>query len=151
MIKFRRIGYHEVDILKNMTLRKADIEELRAATGKDTWAALKCCVMHSNEFTDVCLERETGEIITIFGLASNGGIGIPWMLASPLILKYQKLLMRYSKLIIKEMLEMFPLLINQVDSRNEVHVRWIKHMGFKFDGVETTINRVLFKQFYMER
>lgn len=151
MIKFRRIGYHEVDLLKNMTLRKADMDELRAATGKHPWDALKFSVLHSNEFTDISYEDETGEIINVFGLASSQGIGIPWMLASPRLTKYQKLLMSYSKRIIEEMLFLFPLLLNHVDSRNEVHIRWLQHMGFKFTGVEYAINGIMFRQFYMER
>lgn len=151
MIKFRRIEYHEVDLLKNMTLRKADIEELMASTGKAPLEALKYAILHSNEFTEICTEEKTGEIINIFGLASFNGIGIPWMLASPNLIKYQKLLMQYSKRIIEEMLFLFPMLINQVDSRNEIHIRWIKHIGFKFSGIETTKNGVMFRQFYMER
>ena len=151
MIKFKRISYNEVDLLKNMTLREADINELRAVTGKETWAALKFAVLNSNEFTDISYEEETGEIVNVFGLASAQGIGIPWMLASPDLIKYQKLLMQYSKRIIEEMLFLFPMLLNHVDSRNEVHIRWLKHMGFKFSGVQYYINKVLFRQFFMER
>lgn len=151
MIKFRRIDYNEVDILKNMTLRDADMNELRAATGKEPWEALKFSVLNSNEFTEISYVEETGEIINIFGLASHLGVGIPWMLASPSLIKHKKLLMQYSKRIIEEMLFKFPLLINQVDSRNEAHIRWIKHMGFKFSGIEVTLNRIRFRQFYMER
>ncbi len=154
MLKFRRISYeNDVDMLANMALREADKNELRAATGKEPLVALEFALKHSNEFTDISYEDKTGEIINIFGLASAQGIGIPWMMASPSLtkLKYQRLLMAYSKRIIDEMLFMFPMLVNHVDSRNELHIRWLKFMGFEFNGIEYTINRIPFKQFFMER
>ena len=72
MIKFKRITFNEVDLLKNMILRKADADEMRAATGFDnTWAALKYAVSNSDEWTEIGYYEETGEVITVFGLASN--------------------------------------------------------------------------------
>lgn len=151
MLIFRRITYDEVEMLRNMTLRKADIEELRVSSGKQPWDALKSAVLHSTEWTEVGYVEETGEIIALFGLASANGIGIPWMVASPNIKKYNKILMRYSKKVIGEMNDQFTLLTNFVDSRNSLHIRWLKHMGFKFSGIEHKIDGIPFKQFYMER
>lgn len=152
MVKFRRISYHEVDLLKSMTLRKADIEELRASTGiQDAWLALKYSVEHSTEWTEIGYYPDTGEVITVFGLSSHEDIGVPWMIGSPSMLKHKKLLMRYSVKIIKEMLTQFRVLANYVDSRNEVHIRWLKHMGFIFEGNPFTINGVPFLYFYKRR
>ena len=152
MLKFRRIDYHEVELLKNMTLRQADVDELIVASGgKNTWDALKYSVYHSNEWTEICYEVETDEILMVFGLASSEGIGIPWMVASPNITKYTKILMRYAHQTINDMINQFPLLVNFVDSRNTVHIRWLEHMGFQFSGVEHMIGSIPFKQFHMER
>ncbi len=164
MIKFKRIRYSDLDLmdrLAGMTLRKADIDEMKAVTGlNNTWAALKSAVRNSTEWTEISYDDETGEIITLFGLGSfrSGAVkpclhsvGIPWMVASPNLYKHKKLFMRYSKKIIKEMLDQFPLIANYVDSRNTLHIRWLKHMGFKFTGELQEINGVMFKHFYMKR
>lgn len=151
MVKFKRITYSEVDILRNMTLRRADIRELKASTGMGTWDALKYSVQHSNEWTEIAYDSDTGEVLSVFGLASYQGAGIPWMVGSPSMLKHKNLLMRYSKKVIAEMLEIFPVIANYVDSRNTVHIRWLKHMGFKFNGFNYELDGVIFKYFYKER
>jgi len=152
MIKFRRIGYSEVDILKDMTLRKADIEELKASSGlNNTWDALRYSVEYSTEWTEISYESDTKEIITVYGLGSMEGIGVPWLIANPKLNKYKKLLMRYSRKIIKEMLEQFPMIANYVDSRNTVHIHWLKRMGFMFVKEDLIINDVPFKYFYKRR
>ena len=152
MLKFRGITYNEIDLLKNMTLRKADIDEMRAGTGfNDPWSALKYAVANSNEWTDICYYEETGEVITVYGLASNQGIGNPWMFASPKIRNHKKLLMVHSKKMIQRMHEQFETLCNYVDSRNVVHIHWLKHMGFKFTGEDLMIGKIPFKFFYKLR
>lgn len=152
MLRFKRIDFCNMYLLKNMTLRQADIDEITVASGgKNVWDAMKSAVMHSNEWTEVCFEDETDEILMVFGLSSVDGVGVPWMVASPNVTKYTKILMRYAKKVIKGMNEQFPLLINYVDSRNVDHIRWLQHMGFKFSGVEHMIDRIPFKQFHMER
>lgn len=157
MLKFKRITYKDIDILRGMTLRKADIDELKTATGfNNPFDSLKYSIAHSTEFTEVCIEKETNEVITIFGLGKtldhfDNPVGVPWMVASPSLIKYRKVLMRYSKKVVQEMLEQFPLLNNFVDSRNVVHINWLKHMGFKFAGKDLMIRGVPFKYFFKRR
>ena len=157
MLKFKKINYDEVDFLKNMKLRQADIDELRAGTGmNDAWSALKYSVENSTEWTEVCYDEDTNEIITVFGLAKiddgyGEPIGVPWMMASPSLNYHRKVLIRYSRKVIKEMLEEFSLLANYVDSRNELHIHWLKFMGFEFNGRDVIVNGVPFKYFYKRR
>lgn len=157
MLKFRRITYKDVDLINNMSLRKADIEELKTATGfKNPIDSLRYSVAHSTEWTEVCQETDTGEIITIFGLGKtldhfDEPVGVPWMVASPSLIRYRKVLMRYSRKVVQEMLEQFPLLNNFVDSRNTVHIHWLKHMGFQFAGKDLIIRGIPFKYFFKRR
>lgn len=152
MIKFKKIKYHEVDILKNMTIRQADVDELKAVTGyKDAWKALRHSVKYSLEWTEIAYDDETGEVLTVFGLSSVEDCGIPWMVSSPNMIKHKKLLMRYAKKVIKEMLKQFETLFNYVDARNELHIRWLKHMEFQFTGRDLIINGVPFRFFYKRR
>lgn len=152
MLRFKRIEYHEVDMLKDMTLRNADIAELRTSTGiENTWTSLKYAVLNSNEWTEICYDDKTGEVLAVFGLASWADMGLPWMVASPNLKKHRKLLMRYSKEVIQEMLNQFDTLNNYVDSRNVLHIRWLKHMGFSFTGKPLMIRGVPFLYFYKRR
>ena len=153
MLKFRRITYKDVDLFSSMTLRQADIDELRVATGfPKPMDALRSSVAHSTEWSEICQDTNTGEILTLFGLGRiSEDIGVPWMVASPNLIKYRKVLMRYSKKIIQEMLDQFPLLNNYVDSRNEVHIHWLRHMGFTFTGKDLMIRGIPFKYFFKRR
>jgi len=151
MLKFKRITVDDIDLLKGMVLRKADINELITGTGfKDIFKAIRYCITHSVKWTEICYDPDTKEVITLFGLGKlDDSCGIPWMIASPTVRKHKKLLMRYSRKVIREMFKEFNMLANFVDSRNLAHIHWLKHMGFIFDSsLNTKIDRVPFLYFY---
>ena len=134
-----------------MTLRKADQDELIASTGMKPLDALVYSARNSL-WTDVAWEEDTGEIIVVFGLANINDVGIPWLVMNPTFKKYKKLFQRHSKKIIKEMLGTFPFIFNYTDSRNVVHIHWLKYMGFKFNKERDQVfSGIPFKYFYMER
>lgn len=152
MFKFKNITVNDINEFSQFNMRLADIEELRASTGIiNPLDALEYAIKFSTEWTEVCFDEDTGEIFTVFGLGKYEDFGIPWAVASPSIIKHQKAFMRYSKLIINKMLDQFPLIQNYVDSRNEVHIRWLKHMGFSFCGRDLVVRGVRFKYFYKRR
>jgi hypothetical protein len=133
-----------------MNLRQADQDELRASTGMEPLDALIYSVNHSDRFVEIIWDDDTAEILGVFGLGSLNGNGIPWLVLSPNFKKYKRQLQRYAKTIIIEMQQAFSYLFNLVDSRNVVHIRWIKFMGFKFDdGKDMVWNGVAFRYFYM--
>jgi hypothetical protein len=54
--------------------------------------------------------------------------------------------------VIADMQKSFPVLMNMVDCRNAVHIRWIKHMGFTFDPTgNQKIGGVDFLSFFKRR
>ncbi len=61
------------------------------------------------------------------GINDNGQI---WMLCTPVIFENRSLFVRQAKRFIKSRKE--PLLWNYVDKRNEVHLKLLKFLGFKF-------------------
>lgn len=153
MIKFKRVQPTDTWFFENMTLRTADINELRASSGlKDPVEALRSSLAYSTDWIEVCYDGETGEFISLFGLGGSGDLGVPWMVGSPRMLQHRQLLMRYSKKVIAEMLEVYPRLCNLVDSRNTVHINWLKHMGFTFTHPgPVQLNGYDFEVFQMER
>jgi len=153
MLRYKQITLSEVDFLETMVLRQADIDEMRVSTGfSKPWDALKYSIAHSSEWTEACYNDETGEIIMVFGLGKAESFGVPWMVGSPSMKKHKKVLMRYAKKVIEQMLSEFNELINYVDSRNDQHIHWLKHMGFKFDeSKDVCIGKIPFRYFYKRR
>jgi hypothetical protein len=152
MVKFKRITVQDLADYNHFKLRQADIDELRAATGiENPLVALKVIMSYPFGWIEVAFVEETNEILTMFGLKIEMDCGMPWMIASPSILKHKMLLMRHSKKVIKRMLKQVPLLCNYVDTRNTVHLQWLKRMKFCFTGECFTIREVPFKFFYLTR
>lgn len=73
------------------------------------------------------------KVALIFGVGGEkGGVGIPWMLASPLLKKVRKPFLREAKSFLDEMSEGYPVLHNMAWSKNTEHIRWLKWLGFTF-------------------
>ena len=150
-LKFKRITIKDMDEISHFEIRQADLNEMRVVSGSNKPLAtlLKSAIERSTEWVEICLDNNTGEVYTIYGLGNCEGFGVPWMIGSPSITKHKKDLLQYSKLIIKEMLNQFPLIHNYVDSRNKAHIRWLKHMDFNFyEERDFVLHGVLFKYFY---
>jgi len=148
----KRITVNDVDIIRNIELRRADYEEMKASTGlTDPAEALFLCVRNS-EWTEVLID-ESDKVVSIFGLGRNGTIGIPWMMAHPtLFTQYKKFANAYSKRVVAEMLASSSVLANYIDSRNWKHLEWVHRMGFEYDFEKSIYqNGVLFHFFYMEK
>ncbi len=74
-----------------------------------------------------------GKVALIFGVGGEKGrVGVPWMLASPLLQKVRKPFLREAKEFLQEMTEGYPLLTNMAWSKNIEHLRWLQWMGFTF-------------------
>ena len=73
------------------------------------------------------------KVALIFGVGGEKGrVGIPWMLAPPLLQKVRKPFLREAKSFLDEMSEGYPVLHNMAWSKNTEHIRWLKWMGFTF-------------------
>jgi hypothetical protein len=68
------------------------------------------------------------------------------MLGSKGLLKITRPFLKESRSEVEEMNRVYPHLFNVIDSRNEVHLRWIRWCGFKILG-ERMINNVKFYEF----
>jgi hypothetical protein len=72
-----------------------------------------------------------GRVVCIFGIGGEkGGVGIPWMLASPLLTKVRKSFLRECKAWLEEMSEGYTTLYNVAWSKNTVHIQWLQWLGF---------------------
>ena len=72
-----------------------------------------------------------GHVVAMFGVGGEKGkVGVPWMLASPLLTKIRKPFLRESKEFLEEMSKDYPVLNNVAWTKNKEHIRWLKWLGF---------------------
>lgn len=87
--------------------------------------ALKHCAYNRTVLLD-------GRVVCIFGVGGQkGGTGTPWMLASPLLKDIGKPFLKESKAFLDEMSQEYSLLYNVAWSKNEVHIKWLRWLGFE--------------------
>lgn len=123
-------------------LREVDKRELNALSAEDLKVTLVASVEASlvgEGFCTVCTVDD--EYVAIFGVASanytddfGNTIGCPWMLATdklyePLCVEH---LHKVALEIVEEMNKHFLFLVNVIDERNTVSIKWLKSLGFIF-------------------
>lgn len=133
-------------------VRQADIDEFHAANGWDARRVLECGLRTS---TFCCSGLINGRVITIFGVAPGsiiGGTGLPWLVGTDDLEKYQRTFLRHCRKVVHAMLTVYPYLENYVDERNHVAKSWLKWLGFELDSAAPFgINDLPFHRFHMER
>lgn len=75
--------------------------------------------------------------IGMFGVSSGSilsNIGIPWLLGTDAMLKIRRQFVRESIQYLNEMLVLYPRLVNFIHIDNVASLRWLRWMGFDFDG-----------------
>lgn len=141
---------HIEEILPNV--RQADIAEFMAINGWDARRVLETGVRTST-FSVAGLAN--GRVVTIFGVAPKsmiGGSGIPWLVATDELEKYQFAFLRRCRNGVNAMLSVYPYLENYVDQRNHVAKAWLHWLGFSIDSpAPYGIEGRNFHHFHMEK
>lgn len=123
------------------TMRKEDIEEV-LALGQSPIEALQ----YGFEYSEPCLTATSnGEIVAIFGVVPKFSAGIIWLLGSDLIQTNKIEFLRKSEKVLDNMSAPFDYVMNCVDRRNDVHLKWLHWL--KFDEIgDVIINGLPFAQ-----
>lgn len=123
-------------------LREEDVEEIWAASEENPLEALARGYKESQMCFVIC--NDIGPI-AIFGFRDEGLVAYPWLLATPWINKHRLELLRKAPGFLD--LCAYPLLTNEVDVRNTLHMRWLKLLGFTFIGSDEPRGGTHFRQF----
>ncbi|EFM0018504.1 hypothetical protein DI17_004371 [Escherichia coli] len=141
---------HIEEILPNV--RQADIAEFMAINGWDARRVLETG-MKTSTFTAAGLIN--GKVVTIFGVAPKsmiGGAGIPWLVGTDELEKYQRTFLRRCGNVVNAMLTTYPYLENYVDARNHTARIWLHWLGFTIEEPQPFgIHGLPFHRFHMER
>ena len=131
-------------------LREADKREIIARQHLDIENALWHSITESDEA--FVASRPDGSPLAVFGVGSSEELprlGIPWMVGTDEMIRYKKALIRDAHKWVEKKLDTYTILSNYVDSRNTVHINWLKHLGFVvFEGHPTSFSDIPFYPFY---
>jgi hypothetical protein len=143
--------YHRKSILKDVLdlkdkLRYEDKREVETL-GHSPEQALGFAYLSSTMCRSIMNSYD--QVVGMYGVVPCSGSeisGIVWMLGSNGLLNIKTSFLKESRSEVAGMNKMYPHLCNLIDSRNEVHLRWIKWCGFKIIG-ERMFNNVKFFEF----
>jgi hypothetical protein len=130
----------EADILDlAANLRPADCAELEAVCDLTPLAAVRASVrLSAPGFLFAAHVRQAAEaeprLICIGGVAcasSAAVVGVPWLLATPLLERYAKSLTREARFELRRMLLRWPVLANLIDARQTACIQWLAALGFE--------------------
>jgi hypothetical protein len=132
-------------------LRKADVEEIKASCGTSAYEGLYASFAASNPA--LALVDGDGPPLGIFGLVPDAdGNACVWMLGTGEIEKYPMTFLRNSLEWVRQSNRQYPILYNQVDARNGVHIKWLRWMGFTLfrEVIYGPENRLFYEFFRIE-
>ncbi|MEH4965229.1 hypothetical protein PO428_21830 [Escherichia coli] len=133
-------------------VRQVDVDEFMATNG---WTPRRVLETGLRTSTFCCAGLINDEVVTIFGVAPGsmiGGNGIPWLVGTDALEKYQRTFLRRCGKVVNAMLNVYPYLENYVDARNHTARIWLHWLGFTIEEPQPYgANGLLFHRFHMER
>ena len=126
-------------------LRKPDFDEVVTVTKE---APLKPIVRGFRAATYCKSVLNNGNMIMMYGVCPTlyHKVGSPFLLGTDRFLEVKFPFARQCKSRVEEMQKQYPILWNFIDSRNAVHLRWIKWCGFKLIN-KKYIDKIKFYEF----
>jgi hypothetical protein len=116
-------------------LREADAREIREGSGLSPAIAVAFSIAHSSPGYAALLEKEP---VVIFGASPSAtpGVGVVWLLATPEIERHPVRFYRESRRMFAKVTEKYETLVNWVDCRNKLSLRWLQWLGFEIGEPE---------------
>lgn len=130
-------------------LREADRLELAAIRGWEPAREVRHAVATAAHCATCIVD---GKVVAIFGDSRHDDVhGLPWMMSTTLISTYRRQFLAACPGVIRDMCSRYQVLINMVDVRNTLAIRWLKWLGFQFlPAVPYGVDGELFYPFMME-
>jgi len=130
-VRKRKSTFADIEYLAE-NLRDADLAEIKAGFGISPLVALT----HGFSSSEICMSvvDEEDTVVGILGVVPVKGSknGVIWMMATAGIERCTLSFLRQSRPYIRHLQTLYPLLYNCIDARNDLHIRWVKWMGFNF-------------------
>jgi hypothetical protein len=132
-------------------IRHLDREELRLTGAPDPGRAIRNAIDLSDGYALIATVED--HPIAVLGVAPSYGIGeaMPWMLGTPEVARHGKELLSLSRTMIKQWLDDFPLLMNEVWVGNKPSMAYLRRVGFEFAQPRQNAYGAQMAVFYMRR
>lgn len=111
-------------------VREADVMELDASSGSKPAEVLERGIAQSLWAWTVLYNGHPVALAGLIIVNLLTGFGSPWMVATKAVEAYPRPFLRLSKQYTAQMRDHCPLLINFVDARNTVAIRYLEWLGF---------------------
>lgn len=123
-------------------LRPEDIREIRSTTPADhTLESVLAFNMGASSAAYAIVDLQSGKLIALFGAAPAGdGTGSVWMHGTDLMKTRRMTILKHSRKAVQLLHAHYPILRNWADTRNKVHLDWLRFAGFRFLGTSTSIS-----------
>jgi hypothetical protein len=114
-------------------MRDMDRKEIYYLAAIDPWRAID---MTAARAVAAWSGKVDGEVACVFGITRRSmisSVGVPWLLATPLVERYPMTIARGSREYFDRMARAFPLMENHVLEENKMAVLWLKWLGFDME------------------
>jgi hypothetical protein len=111
-------------------LREDDYREIKAVTGLPPLLSLLTGLKSSQVPLVICDNQD--KVVAMLGVVPNGLIGSIWMVGTPDLKRISISFLKNCQDVFTVLKNNFSVLHNYVDARNELHIRWLRWMGFSF-------------------
>ncbi len=141
--------YHRVSRLEDVVslasnLRYEDVREVETL-GRTPEQALLSGYLYGKMCRSII--DKYGQVVGMYGVVpADDKTGLVWMLGSGGLKKISTAFLKESRTEVEKMNNLLPHLWNIIDSRNELHLKWLKWCGFTIIG-ERMVNKVKFYEF----
>lgn len=130
--------------------RQADRDELWASSFSTVAEVLYRGLQASTHSWTVLYDDLPVAMAGVVPWSMLGGKGVPWMVATVDIERHPKPFAKLSKTYVAEMLRQYSHLINFVDDRNTMAIRYLKWLGFAmYDPEPHGVLKLPFRRFEM--
>jgi hypothetical protein len=113
-------------------LRQADLDELKASTGRQGEEALLCSLEHS-AMAWTFLHPQSKKPLAMTGLSwmeRCDSVGIPWLLGAEFDRQAARVFLSFFPPVLSYMHKFRPILMNMVDVRHHKAMYWLQRAGF---------------------
>jgi hypothetical protein len=136
-IEFERLQPRHAAIVPY--LRKADIDEMMDGLGVSAaWGVAYSIACSRPGYAARVAEpgpdmKNKARTAAVFGIGPSleDGLGVPWLLATEIIERYPITFYRASRTLFPRVAEGYERLVNWVDARNTLSLRWLVWLGFE--------------------
>jgi hypothetical protein len=113
-------------------MRKADRDEVLAASGKTPFEALAYSLRKSSIAYTGLINGQPEVMFGVGDINILNAVGAPWLLGTDAVERNYLAFLRRSVVWKRFFLERYAVLRNLVDARNTVSIRWLRWLGFTF-------------------